>query len=94
MDNEKIRAEFEAHTNETYSWSLWEEVNPDEPKTLSSWNGQAYTNRTVQAMWRAWQASRAALVVALPFEFGNGQMKADSVIAALNAAGITVKEGV
>lgn len=61
MDNEKSRAEFEAWAESTFSWRMWEQVNPEEPKTISSWDGEKYGHRVVNGMWLAWQASRAAL---------------------------------
>ena len=60
MDNEKSRAEFEAWAESTFSWHMWEQVAPEEPKTISSWDGEKYCHRVVNGMWLAWQASRAA----------------------------------
>mgnify|MGYP006970135905 CR=1 FL=1 len=66
MDNEKLRAEFEEWARSTFSWHTWEQVAPEEPKTISSWDGEKYGHRVVNGMWLAWQASRSALVVELP----------------------------
>lgn len=56
-----------------------------------------YTDWIVQSCWVAWQASRAAVVVELPephdkYDSGDWMYWADQVDAALEAAGITVKE--
>lgn len=114
MDSEQMRAEFEEWARSTFNWHTWEQVAPEEPKTISSWDGEKYGHRVVNGMWLAWQGSRAALVVELPplnnshlggpdSEYGPSieqveDMGFDYGIKAcreiINAAGITVKEGV
>ena len=83
MDNEKIRAEFEKWADD---------------------NGFRIGERPL--LWLAWQASRAALAVELPTRFDAGfdavlhehqdgeVLEYEATVAALTAAGITVKEGV
>ena len=105
MDNDKSRAEFEAWARSTFNWHTWEQVAPEEPKTISSWDGEKYGHRVVNGMWLAWQASRAALVVELPVRVtrANGfdsseddefyNLGIDHCARQISAVGITVKEG-
>lgn len=55
------------------------------------WRREHGSTLYCESAWRGWQASRAALAVELPFEFVNGTMRADQVIAAIEAAGVRVK---
>lgn len=54
--------------------------------------GENYSDWSVNPMWLAWQASRAALVIELPQEDGmHGHLWAPDVVAAIEAAGVKVK---
>lgn len=55
------------------------------------WRRECENTLYCESALRGWQASRAALEVELPFEFVNGTMRADQVIAAIESAGVRVK---
>lgn len=82
MSNDKMREEFEAWTIREF-WLA--------ECALARKKSGVYRDSRAAFAWAAWQASRAALVVELPFEFVNGMMRADQVIAAIEAAGVRVK---
>lgn len=58
MDNEKMRAEFEAWFTISAKWY----GNQDD----LDWDGEEYSGGDIQLAFEAWQASRAAIVVELP----------------------------
>lgn len=56
-----------------------------------------YSSEKTELAWQAWQASRAALVIELPPQWYDARedgdiMDANAVIAAIEAAGVRVKE--
>lgn len=85
MKIEKMRAEFEA-------WFRKEIGNAG----LSSGAGRGIAEYLCAAKWRAWQASRAALVIELP-DANNiccvdlQRQYSNKCRAAIEAAGVTVK---
>lgn len=82
MKIEKMRAEFEAWYGCSCEWH-GSDVEHD---------GNEYIDGNVQLAFDAWQASRAALVVELPGDDGmDGHLWAPDVVAAIEAAGVTVK---
>lgn len=93
--NEKMRAEFEVwlvgfrNNGDLESIVAARSTDSDGATTYRFDDDDATMGIT--AMWLGWQASRAALEVELPFKFGNGMMRADQVIAAIEAAGARVK---
>lgn len=85
--SDKMREEFE-------EWYLREYFEGDEQcgmEWLSTEQCGGYRHAEPSRQWKVWQASRAALVVGLPFEFVNGMMRADQVAAAIESAGVRVK---
>jgi hypothetical protein len=70
-----------------YKLKLWHLINQDGTKV--------YTNELTNDMWKAWQASRAAVVVKLPDWFVSGidaAMYRDDVIKALDEAGVDYED--
>ncbi|MEE5138693.1 hypothetical protein V2J83_24650 [Pseudomonas alliivorans] len=104
MSNDKMREEFEAWANGRYGWEIHDPYRDESERTLSSWNGERYENRIVEGMWVGWQASREALVIELPNDFGTETGKpfgdllclvSNAMLAecrkAIEAAGVKVK---
>lgn len=88
MPEGKMREEFEEWCKGFHVGSSLERYE-DDPGVYLDWN--------VQCVWRAWQASRAALVIELPPQWYDARedgdiMDANAVIAAVEAAGVRVKE--
>lgn len=87
MKIENMRAEFEAWCLDFHVGSSLERYEED-PDVYRDWN--------VQCVWRAWQASRAALVVELPGINPHGgvdfqRQYQERCKRALEAQGVTVK---
>ena len=78
MSNEKMREEFEV-------WAVKYNL------ARADWGN--YQDRHVNNMWKAWQASRAALCVELPLAFSDERATTylTSVTSALDAAGVRYK---
>lgn len=87
MSTEKTREDFE-------EWVLgkWPETD------LHIFNDGEYCGFTLQHCWKAWQASRAAVVVALPdggtseeYAYGTPVVARGVALYAIQAAGLKVK---
>lgn len=83
--NNKMRKEFESWVSSTGSSVAREDA--------------LYRSQLVGWMWKAWQASREALVVELPDEeehkgvhYGVDYMPTEEVCKAIEAAGVRVKQ--
>nr|DAZ68589.1 MAG TPA: hypothetical protein [Caudoviricetes sp.] len=78
------REQFEEWFDE-YTFSA-----PGRCKTLRS--GIGYRNTACQEQWEAWQASRAAIVIELPWLGKSSLMDTDDVVEAIELQGLTAKE--
>lgn len=80
MEQDKMREEFEA-------WYF------DRHMVVNSWDGLIYADHDQQEAWRAWRASREAVVVELPepVPFRSREDTIQDCRAAIHAAGISTR---